>query len=495
MYRSIIYDIFLGVVSSEVKCNKCHKVSATNEPVLDQSISIPGKKARQRIASMNKGGRKVERGEEEEKGGKEGDGKGSNVTCGNSSWFSFLFSIFSSSEPIRVSVMDCLQQYFEQEQLSGNDKYKCEHCNQHQDSTKKLSLIRLPEVMTLHIKRFRFDSYFGHMQGGSKISDHVDFPLNDLDMGQFCKPSEGQRQSTVYDLLAVVEHRGAYHGGHYIAYVRGHNGAWYEYDDQRVSQVSDSEVQQLEGYMLFYRLRAPEGKAEERRAIKEAIEKFEQDVTAEPALAEQAVYISRLWLLRFEHTLDPGPIDHQAFVCGHDLVHVPDGDESKLQMISQPVWKELYEKYGGGPTLTSPIQCENCMRELAELNRRRDREHRIVHESDKTYVDPGHSWFIIDKRWLSTWLAFVNEEAQGPIPGPITNERLLKEDGVTPKEGLERGQSYRGVNKEVWSIFHSIYGGGPIIERQKLDIYSAPPPSRSQAALSFSAQPRVSRMT
>jgi hypothetical protein len=31
---------------------------------------------------------------------------------------------------------------------------------------------------------------------------------------------------------------------------------------------------------------------------------------------------------------------------------------------------------------------------------------------------------------------------------------------------------YRGVNKEVWNLLYKIYGGGPVIVRDKLDIYS-----------------------
>ncbi len=39
---------------------------------------------------------------------------------------------------------------------------------------------------------------------------------------------------------------------------------------------------------------------------------------------------------------------------------------------------------------------------------------------------------------------------QGPIPGPISNQRLVLEDGVTAKqEGLEKGHDYRGVNHHV----------------------------------------------
>ncbi len=34
-------------------------------------------------------------------------------------------------------------QYYDQEELSGGDKYKCDHCKQLQDSVKKLSLIQV----------------------------------------------------------------------------------------------------------------------------------------------------------------------------------------------------------------------------------------------------------------------------------------------------------------------------------------------------------------
>jgi hypothetical protein len=129
--------------------------------------------------------------------------------------------------------------------------------------------------------------------------------------------------------------------------------------------------------------------------------------------------------------------------------------------------------------------------------------------------------YIIDKGWLQSWLAFVNEDLHRPPPGPISNDQvhpkpetlnpkpstmlrlvpscpfshdqvhpkpyilnrtlnpapgnphrqLLDKDGK-PKEGLERGQNYRGVNQNVWRIFHQIYGGGPEIVRARLDIYA-----------------------
>jgi hypothetical protein len=40
------------------------------------------------------------------------------------------------------------------------------------------------------------------------------------------------------------------------------------------------------------------------------------------------------------------------------------------------------------------------------------------------------------------------------------------------KKNLVLNKDYRGVNKEVWILLQKIYGGGPVIAREELDIYS-----------------------
>lgn len=43
-------------------------------------------------------------------------------------------------------------------------------------------------------------------------------------------------------------------GGHYISYCRNdENNLWYEFDDHRVTEVSESCVQNAEAYVLFYK--------------------------------------------------------------------------------------------------------------------------------------------------------------------------------------------------------------------------------------------------
>ena len=56
-------------------------------------------------------------------------------------------------------------------------------------------------------------------------------------------------------------------------------------------------------------------------------------------------------------------------------------------------------------------------------------------------------------------------------PGPITNNLLLDENNK-PLNGLSRGKQYRGVNKYVWQQLYNTYGGGPVIKRGEINIYS-----------------------
>lgn len=61
-------------------------------------------------------------------------------------------------------------------------------------------------------------------------------------------------------------------------------------------------------------------------------------------------------------------------------------------------------------------------------------------------------------------------------PGPISNHELftiMHENILEIKPDLELNKEYRGVSKEVWALFHKMYGGGPIIVREDLDIYSS----------------------
>ena len=94
--------------------------------------------------------------------------------------------------------------------------------------------------MTLHLKRFRYESRSGQPPNLAKINDSVEFD-DELDIAEYCN-GEG---STKYTLHSVLVHQGTPEGGHYYAYVRTNGrlpGLWVKCDDDVVSRVQKEEA-------------------------------------------------------------------------------------------------------------------------------------------------------------------------------------------------------------------------------------------------------------
>ncbi|CAN9510529.1 unnamed protein product [Ophioblennius macclurei] len=174
---------------------------------------------------------------------------------------------------------ECFQLYTKEEQLAPDDAWKCPHCKQLQQGMVKMSLWTLPDILILHLKRFR---QVGERR--NKLSTVVRFPLTGLDMAphvvkrsqsmknlslgpstpSWKHPSSHHHQAAdmilpheyLYDLYAVCNHHGGMHGGHYTAYCRNSvDGQWYSYDDSSVDLVPEEEVCTRGAYILFYQRR------------------------------------------------------------------------------------------------------------------------------------------------------------------------------------------------------------------------------------------------
>ncbi|XP_038569699.1 ubiquitin carboxyl-terminal hydrolase 43a [Micropterus salmoides] len=174
---------------------------------------------------------------------------------------------------------ECFQLYTKEEQLAPDDAWKCPHCKQLQQGMVKMSLWTLPDILILHLKRFR---QVGERR--NKLSTLVRFPLTGLDMaphvvkrsqsmknlnsgawpptlkqpsGQHLQPADMiLPHEYLYDLYAVCNHHGGMHGGHYTAYCRNSvDGQWYSYDDSSVDLVPEEEVCTRGAYILFYQRR------------------------------------------------------------------------------------------------------------------------------------------------------------------------------------------------------------------------------------------------
>ena len=124
-----------------------------------------------------------------------------------------------------ISLDECLDEFGKPEILSENDAWYCPRCKEHRRASKKFELWRAPDILIIHLKRFRFQ---GRLR--DKIEVKVDFPLEGLDLQSRLAVPDGDK-SSLYDLIAVDNHYGSLGGGHYTAYAQNFmDKNWYEYN-------------------------------------------------------------------------------------------------------------------------------------------------------------------------------------------------------------------------------------------------------------------------
>ncbi|CAM9964683.1 unnamed protein product [Ascophyllum nodosum] len=183
-----VHRIFQGVLTNETKCLCCETVSNRDEPFMDLSLDVE---------------------------------QNSSVTA-------------------------CLRSFSNTETLTKKNKFFCENCNALQEAEKKIQLKRLPRVLTLHLKRFK---YVESLESFSKLSHRVVFPLElrapNMTDGQGEADADGRLYRRV--LFAVVVHigRGPNHG-HYVAVVKS-GGRWLLFDDDIVELVNEEVLRQCYG--------------------------------------------------------------------------------------------------------------------------------------------------------------------------------------------------------------------------------------------------------
>ena len=125
-----------------------------------------------------------------------------------------------------VSLEECLDEFGKPEILSENDAWYCPRCKEHRRASKKFELWRAPDILVIHLKRFRFQ---GRLR--DKIEVKVDFPLEGLDLSSRLAVPPDEDKTSLYDLIAVDNHYGGLTGGHYTAYAQNFlDKNWYEFN-------------------------------------------------------------------------------------------------------------------------------------------------------------------------------------------------------------------------------------------------------------------------
>ncbi|XP_043943569.1 ubiquitin carboxyl-terminal hydrolase 44 [Protopterus annectens] len=219
----VVNTIFQGQLLSQVTCLSCDNKSNTVEPFWDLSLEFP---------------------ERYHCSGKE----------------------MSSQYPCPLTEM--LAKFTETEALEGKI-YACDQCNTKRrkfsskpviltEAQKQLMVHRLPQVLRLHLKRFRWSGR-NHRE---KIGVHVQFnPV--LNMKPYCYIESTyslKPECFTYDLAAVVMHHGKGFGsGHYTAYCKNTGGGfWVHCNDSKLTICTEEEVCKVQAYILFYTQRVSE---------------------------------------------------------------------------------------------------------------------------------------------------------------------------------------------------------------------------------------------
>ncbi|XP_030316082.1 ubiquitin carboxyl-terminal hydrolase 42 [Calypte anna] len=182
---TLIYQIFGGYLRSRVKCLNCKAVSDTYEPFLNIPLDIKA------------------------------------VT----------------------SVTRALEQFVKPEQLDGENSYKCSKCKKMVPASKRYTIHRSSNVLTISLKRF------ANFTGG-KINKDVKYPEY-LDLRAYMSQAIGE--PLIYALYAVLVHNGFNcNAGHYLCFIKAGNGHWYRMNDASVELSDIKTVLTQQAYVLFY---------------------------------------------------------------------------------------------------------------------------------------------------------------------------------------------------------------------------------------------------
>lgn len=196
--QSHLPGIFEGLLTSETKCLSCESVSTRDEKFLDLSIDLQQ----------------------------------------------------------NTSLTNCLKMFSQSEMLTGSNKFFCEKCHSLQEAAKTIKLKKLPPILALHLKRFKYSEELGRMV---KLFYRVEYTKT---LRIFNITDDSPVQDKLYELYAVVVHIGGgpYHG-HYVALIKTDRYGWLLFDDETVESIDENYVYRFFGdgpgfsaaYILFYR--------------------------------------------------------------------------------------------------------------------------------------------------------------------------------------------------------------------------------------------------
>ncbi len=143
------------------------------------------------------------------------------------------------------NLYECLDELTSSEIIDNNNEWKCDKCNEFSNPKKKINIWKIPEILIISLKRFDNLS--------NKNNKIIDFPLYNLDLFNYVNGYE--QNEAIYNLYSINNHSGnGINSGHYYSYCKhpGDNN-WYEFNDDNVSKIDESNLITNSAYILFYK--------------------------------------------------------------------------------------------------------------------------------------------------------------------------------------------------------------------------------------------------
>ena len=154
-------------------------------------------------------------------------------------------NIFYEKNEAELNLLDLLENFGKKEKLTEENKWFCPKCKKEQLAEKKIEIFTIPEILILHLKRFK---------NNLKLGNLVNFPIENLDMEKYIIYNEKKVNNNLYDLFAVANHYGGLNGGHYISYCKNFlNNKWFEFNDSFISEIHQKKIVSSSAYLLFYK--------------------------------------------------------------------------------------------------------------------------------------------------------------------------------------------------------------------------------------------------
>ncbi|KAL4792545.1 hypothetical protein BDV19DRAFT_250777 [Aspergillus venezuelensis] len=177
------------------------------------------------------------------------------LTCEKASQRDEVFLDLSVDLEQHSSVTSCLRKFSAEEMLCERNKFHCDNCGGLQEAEKRMKIKRLPRILALHLKRFKYTEDLQRLQ---KLFHRVVYPYH---LRLFNTTDDAEDPDRLYELYAVVVHIGGgpYHG-HYVSIIKTQDRGWLLFDDEMVEPVDKNYVRNFFGdkpglacaYVLFY---------------------------------------------------------------------------------------------------------------------------------------------------------------------------------------------------------------------------------------------------